>query len=101
MVFFKLKSPTVKILELLRDAIPLPINYKTISHYALRLGYQRISIHTALRRLEHNNLIINSGRKKSKLYQITPEGLDCLYKTELKNEIKRLESYLYETMGLD
>jgi predicted transcriptional regulator len=99
---FSSKAPTLKVLKLLKDALPLPLTYKTISHYILKLGYDRIALHSCLRRLEHSKLIINSGKKHSKLYQITKQGLRVLYLNDIKKDIRNLEnSLLINPSGLD
>jgi DNA-binding IclR family transcriptional regulator len=94
-----MKSPSTKILDILRESLPRPLTYKVIAHYLLRLGYRKKQIHNSLSKLRRLKLISADGRKKSKRYLITPEGLKCIHRIEVKKEIKELEDYLLIIAG--
>jgi DNA-binding transcriptional regulator PaaX len=96
---FKLKSPTIKILSLLKDASPNGLDYKALSHFLLKLKYARLTIHNSLGRLTRNGWISTSGRKRSMTYRITDRGLSGLYRIETKDSIKEIEDYLFITAG--
>jgi DNA-binding PadR family transcriptional regulator len=96
---FNHDSPTLKILTLLKDSIPVGLDYKAIAHFLLNLKYPRMSIHNSLRILERSKYIVNFGRRKSKIYSITDRGLNRLYRIETRNDIKKIENYIFIYMG--
>ena len=91
---FARKSPTSKILSMLKESLPKPLDWKALSHYLLRLGYTKKNIHNSLMRLRRDNLVVASGRKKSMRYMLTPEGLKAIHNLEIRNEIREIEDYL-------
>jgi len=96
---FNHDSPTLKILTLLKDSIPVGLDYKAISYFLLNLKYPRMSIHNSLRILERSKYIVNFGRRKNKIYSITNKGLNRLYGIETRNDIKKIENYIFIYMG--
>ena len=104
---FKEHSPTVKLLELLKDSID-PLDIKALFHYLLKLGYNKRQVHNSLRRLEYHKFIVSNGRKKSKLYRINEPGLKVLYEYNVKNDarniklsIDKVQDYLFMNPGVD
>jgi DNA-binding PadR family transcriptional regulator len=96
---FNHNSPSLKILTLLKDSMPIGLDYKAISYFILNLKYPRMSIHNSLRILERRGYIVNFGRRKSKIYSITDRGLNRLYAIETRNDIKKIENYIFIYMG--
>jgi hypothetical protein len=96
---FNHDSPTLKILTLLKDSVPVGLDFKGISHFLLNLKYPRLSIHNSLRILERKGYIVNFGRRRSKIYSITARGLNRLYKIETRSDINKIENYIFIYMG--
>jgi hypothetical protein len=87
------KSPTLRILDLLKDAkVPMPY-FLIRKHISER--YSDNQLIKALDRLVRKKYIGRTGKHKNNLYYISSPGLDYLYFEEKKNIARDISNLIF------
>jgi DNA-binding PadR family transcriptional regulator len=88
------KSPSIRILGLLKDA-KVPVSFYIIRKH-ISIKYSNEQIAKALNRLVRTGLISRSGKHKNNFYLISNKGLDHLFILERKIVAKNASNFVFE-----